>query len=189
MDVRTQVPTNGGWWLDKWGTAWKEQIEKFRARFGADCEEVRFPGEYPTDVPILYVKKERIVEVLSYLKEETGFEYDFLADITATDEEAEPRFEVVYNLASLSKSWRIRVKCRCPEGQEVPTAVSVWPGANWAEREVYDMYGVKFSGHPDLRRILMDDRWVGHPLRKDYPLKGYQIFPTPMAPRPELLED
>jgi NADH-quinone oxidoreductase subunit C len=189
MDARTVIPTNGGWWLDKWGPAWTTQVEKFKARFGATCEEVRMPGAYPTDVPILYVKKDQIVEVLQFLKTEPGFEYDFLADLTATDEESEPRFEIVYNLRSIAHHWRIRVKCRCPEGEEVPTAISVWPGANWAEREVWDMFGVKFKGHPDLRRILMDDRWEGHPLRKDYPLKGYQLFPTPMAARPELLED
>jgi NADH/F420H2 dehydrogenase subunit C len=189
MDVRTQVPTNGGWWQDKWGPAWKEQVDKFRARFGAVCTEVRMPGDYPTDVPILYVDKESIVEALSFLKSEPGFEYDFLADITATDEEIEPRFEIVYNLRSMAHHWRIRVKCRCPEDQDVPTVIGLWAGANWAEREVFDMFGVKFRGHPDLRRILMDERFQGHPLRKDYPLKGYQIFPTPMPVHPELLED
>ena len=189
MDVRTQVPTNGGWWVDQWSQAWKEQVEKFKARFGAAFEEVRMPVDYPTDVPILYVNKDSIVEALRFLKTEPGFEYDFLSDLTATDEEIEPRFEVIYNLCSLAHRYRIRVKTRVAENQEVPTAISVWPAANWAEREVFDMFGVKFSGHPDLRRILMDDRWVGHPLRKDYPLKGYQVFPTPMDARPELLED
>ncbi len=180
---------NGGWFLEKWGSAWNEQVEKFKARFGADCEEVRMPGAYPTDVPILYVKKARIVEALQFLKSEPGFEYDFLADLTATDEEVEPRFEIVYNLRSITRHWRIRVKCRCAESESVPTAIPVWPAANWAEREVWDMYGVKFEGHPDLRRILMDERWEGHPLRKDYPLKGYQLFPTPMSAHPELLQD
>lgn len=189
MDVTTSVPTNQGWFQEKWGPTWKDQVEKFTAQFGPICEEVRMPGAYPTDVPILYVKKDSIVEALRFLKTQPGFEYDFLSDLTATDEVSEPRFEIVYNLRSINHHWRIRVKCRCPENEEVPTIVSLWPAANWPEREVFDMFGVRFKGHPDLRRILMDERWVGYPLRKDYPLKGYQLFPTPMLPHPELLED
>ena len=171
---------------------WKNQVAQLKDRFVAAIEEVRMPVEYPTDVPILYVKKESIIEVLTFLKDESGFDYGFLADITATDEEIEPRFEVVYHLFSHSTKARIRIKVRVPssvaEGEGIPTAVSVWLGANWAEREVYDMFGVKFKGHPNLRRILMDGRWVGYPLRKDYPLRGYQIFTEPEPVNPTLLE-
>jgi NADH-quinone oxidoreductase subunit C len=88
----------------------------------------------------------------------------------------------------MEKKHRIRVKTRVPEGQDVATASGLWKGADWAEREVYDMFGIKFRGHPDLRRILMDERWVGHPLRKDYPLKGYQLFPEPENIHRELLD-
>lgn len=188
MDIRTKVPTNYGDLQDKFMETWKTQVEKAQARFGPAIEEVRMPGEYPTDAPILYVRKERLVELLSFLKGEPGFDYAFLSDITATDEESEPRFEVVYNLYSVQKHYRIRVKTRVRDGEEVPTAVSVWAGANWAEREIFDMFGVRFKGHPDLRRILMDGRFVGHPLRKDYPLRGYQIFPTPEPINTRLLE-
>ena len=187
MDIRQPIPTNGGGWITKFGETWKKQVEQVQNKFAAVCEEVRMPPDYPTDVPILYVKKEAIVEVLVFLKETPGFGYNFLADITATDEEIAPRFEVVYNLFSTQHLWRIRVKVRVGESEEVPTAVSVWKGANWAEREIFDMFGVKFKGHPNLRRILMDQRWVGHPLRKDYPLKGYQIFTDAEAVDPSLL--
>lgn len=188
MDVRHPIPTNGGNWITKFGEAWATQTAQLKEKFGNVIEEVRMPPAYPTDVPIVYVKKDSIIEVLRFLKEQPGFEYGFLADITATDEQADLRFEVVYNLFSLAHKYRIRVKVRVPENVEVPTAVSVWKGANWAEREIYDMFGIKFKGHPDLRRILMDERWVGHPLRKDYPLKGYQIFTEPQVVDPTLLE-
>jgi NADH-quinone oxidoreductase subunit C len=188
MDVRKPISTNGGDWLVKFGEAWKKQIAGLKEKFGTAIQEVRMPLEYPTEVPIIYVAKEALIQILTFLKEEPGFEYSFLADITATDEEVNPRFEVVYQLYSQAHHWRVRVKVRVAEGDEVPTAVSVWKGANWAEREVYDMFGVKFKGHPDLRRILMDYRWVGHPLRKDYPLRGYQIFTDPEPINPTLLE-
>ncbi len=178
MDIRTAVPTIYGDEWTRFGETWKSQVQQLRERFHGQIEDVRMPQEQPTDVPIVYVKKSAVIEVLGYLKAEPGFDYDFLADITATDEEVDPRFEVVYNLYSTVKKCRIRIKVRVAENEDVPTAVGVWAGANWAEREVYDMFGVKFAGHPDLRRILMDYRWVGHPLRKDYPLRGYQIFPT-----------
>jgi len=188
MDIRKPVPTNHGDWLTKFGETWREQIAKLRDRFGASIEEVRMPSEYPTDVPIVYVKASDCVRVLSFLKTEPGFEYAFLADLTATDEgPAEPRFEVVYNLLSHARLNRIRVKARVNEGQSVPTLAGVWKGANWAEREVWDMYGIRFDGHPDLRRILMDERWEGYPLRKDYPLRGYQVFPMPEEIDPKLL--
>lgn len=189
MDIRTPIPTNYGDWPTRFGDAWKSQVEKLRGHFGAAIEEVRMPIDYPTDVPIVYVQKDQLVPVMQYLKNEVGFEYDFLADLTATDEEIDPRFEVVYNLASLNQKWRIRVKVRVSENQEVPTLIPVWEGANWHEREVWDMFGVKFTGHPDLRRILMDVRWVGHPLRKDYPLRGYQVFTSPEPVDEKLLED
>ena len=188
MDIRTPVPNNGGDWLQKYGETWRSQVSVLQAKFGGAVEEVRMPPEYPTDVPIVYVKKESIVQLLHFLKSDPAFDYQFLSDLTATDEEVEPRFEVVYNLYSQAKRWRIRVKTRLREGEECPTAIPVWIGANWAEREVWDMFGIKFTGHPDLRRILMDDRWVGHPLRKDYPLRGYQVFNEPMNANPNLLD-
>ena len=188
MDIRTLIPTNGGDWLAKFGETWKSQVAAVKARFGDAIEEVRMPGDYPTDMPILYVKKEQLIPLLQFLKTDGSMDYIFLSDITATDEEVEPRFELVYNLFSLSKKCRIRVKTRVREGEEAPTATTLWSAANWAEREVWDMFGIKFKGHPDLRRILMDERWLGHPLRKDYPLRGYQIFTTPMEARPELLD-
>ena len=188
MDIRTPVPTIYGDWHQKFSELWKSQVEQLKSKFGAEIEEVRLPPDYPTDVPIVYVKKDAIVSILNFVKTDPAFDYNFLADLTATDEEVEPRFEIVYNLASFSKGTRIRFKVRVPENEEVPTIISVWTAANWAEREVFDMFGVKFKGHPDLRRILMDSRWEGHPLRKDYPLRGYQIFATSELPKPELLE-
>ncbi len=189
MDIRASVPTIYGDWLTQFGETWKTQAAQLRQKWGTQIEEIRLPPEHPTDVPIVYVAKESVAHVLAYFKTEPGFEYGFLADLTATDEENEPRFEVVYNLYSIARHWRIRVKARVADGEEIPTATGVWPGANWAEREVWDMFGIRFRGHPDLRRILMDERWVGHPLRKDYPLRGYQIFTTPMEVDPKLLED
>ncbi len=188
MDVRTLIPTNGGEAIKKFGEGWRKQLATLQAKFSGDLGTVLFPGEAATDFPIVYVSLAKVIELLSFLKTEPGFEYDFLADLTATDEEQAPRFEVVYNLFSTVHKNRIRVKVKVSEGEEVPTAVSVWPGANWAEREVYDMFGVKFLGHPDLRRILMDYRFEGHPLRKDFPLRGYQIFTEPQVIDPKLLD-
>ncbi len=189
MDIRTPLATNGGDWIPKFRDSWEKQIEALRAAFKEAVEEVRVPWSSPTDVPIVYARKDSLVPILKFLKEEPGCEYDFLSDITATDEEVDPRFEVVYNLYSLTHHARIRVKVRVPEGEAVPTAIPVWKGANWAEREVFDMFGVRFEGHPDLRRILMDERFEGYPLRKDYPLRGYQIFTEPQAVQPGLLEE
>jgi NADH-quinone oxidoreductase subunit C len=185
-DILTPVPTIFGDWLTRFGEAWKTQTERLRERFSDAVEEIRMPGVYPTDVPIVYVRRDKVIDVLKLLKEE--LEYSFLADITATDEEADPRFEIVYNLFSVEKKYRLRVKTRVPEGADLATATGLWKGADWMEREVYDMFGVRFRGHPDLRRILMDERWVGHPLRKDYPLKGYQLFPEPEQIHRELLD-
>lgn len=188
-DIRNPVSTNGGDWIAKYGEAWKSQGEQLKQKFGASIEKVLMPQEYPTDVPIVFVGKEQLVEVLNYLKTQAGFEYGFLSDITATDESpATPRFHVVYNLFSPNRHWRLRVKVRVAEGEELPSAVGLWRAADWAEREVFDMFGVRFGGHPDLRRILMDERWEGYPLRKDYPLRGYQVFTEPMKIHQELLD-
>lgn len=191
MDVRTPIPTNGGDWLSKFGDLWKKQVTLIRESLGASIEEVRMPPDYPTDVPIIYARREEVIGVLKFLKEHADCDYQFLADITATDEHlsaSEFRFEVVYNLFSVQNKNRIRVKTRARENEEVPTATGLWSSADWVEREVYDMFGVRFQGHPDLRRILMDVRWIGHPLRKDYPLRGYQLFTNSEPNDPSLLE-
>ena len=137
------------------------------------------PPEHPVDVPVIFVKAENIKEVLTFLKNESGFNYKFLSDLTATDEEIEKRFNVVYQLFSQQEKCRIRVKVQVSEKEMVPSISPIWPAANWLEREVFDMFGVRFKDHPNLKRVLMDDRFKGHPLRKDYPLKGYQVFATP----------
>ena len=188
MDIRKPVSTIYGDWITKYKDTWINQIELLKQKFGEKVTKVYMPIEYPTDVPILFIKKEAIIEVLSFLKNEPGFEYSYLADLTATDEEVSPRFNVVYNLYSQNKHWRIRLKVELEEGEKMPSIISVWKGANWAEREIFDMFGVDFENHPDLRRIILDLRWKGHPLRKDYPLRGYQTFVTPEPIDPELLK-
>jgi NADH-quinone oxidoreductase subunit C len=188
MDIRTPVPTIYGDWTEKFSKTWASQIEGLKAALPGVVSEVLMPGTYPTDVPILFVEPSKVLDALAHLKNTAGCEYVFLSDITATDEESEPRFHVVYQLFSPKNGWRIRVKVRVNDGDAVPSATALWPAANWAEREVWDMFGIQFSGHPDLRRILMDQRWVGHPLRKDYPLRGYQLFPDPAPANEALLE-
>ena len=116
--------------------------------------------------------------------------FDLLVDITAVDwPEREARFDVVYHWLNLTSQERLRVKVSVADGEAAPSLTGRFKTADWFEREVFDMFGIRFKGHPDLRRILMDSRWQGHPLRKDYPLRGYQIFPTAEPIDPTLLED
>ena len=143
------------------------------------------------NVPIFWVKSENVIEALRCAKETNGLEYHFLSDLTAYDDvegedEGQGRFVVVYQLYSPQSKTRIRFKTRAADGASVPTATPLWAAANWAEREVFDLLGVKFEGHPDLRRILLDVRWQGHPLRKDYHWRKYQLFNDP-EPIPEHL--
>ena len=117
------------------------------------------------------VRADAIGDICSRLRSDHGF--DMLVDICGVDfPDREPRFEVVYHLYSFSSNRRIRVKLAVDEGTDVPTVCGVWKAANWPEREVYDMFGIEFSGHPNLIRLLMPAEYSGHPLRKDYPLRG-----------------
>jgi NADH-quinone oxidoreductase subunit C len=119
------------------------------------------------------VPSDRLLDVVRWLRDTAGAGFDFCSDVTAVDWPARPqRFDVVYSLYSIRRRARVRVKVRTGEHEPVPSVTSVWPAANWLEREVYDMFGVRFTGHPDLRRILMPEEWQGHPQRKDYPLEG-----------------
>ena len=122
----------------------------------------------------LEIAPARIVAVCRFLKESQQFVR--LADITAVDwHPQEPRFEVVYHLHSIQRNTRLRLKCRLPgEAPEIDSVTSVWRSANWYEREVFDLFGIAFRNHPDLRRIMMPEDWEGHPLRKDYPIHGYK---------------
>jgi NADH-quinone oxidoreductase subunit C len=125
------------------------------------------------------LKKEMIKDICRYLHDEPVLRMDHLADLTAVDfsrypGDTGPRFEVVYNLISIAHHHRIRLKVRVPEEDpRVDSVTSVWHTANWHERETYDLMGIKFDGHPDLRRILTPDDFEGHPLRKEFPVKGY----------------
>ncbi len=123
----------------------------------------------------LVVDKEAIVELCRFLKEDPDCGFDYLSDICGVDYHPEtPRFEVVYHLYSIPHRHRLRLKCRLGEDQSIPTVTPVWSTANWHEREAYDMYGIVFDGHPDLRRIYLGEEFEGHPLRKDFPLRGYK---------------
>ena len=120
---------------------------------------------------------DKISALLKKLKEETAFSFDLLVDITAIDwmDKRPVRFEVVYHLLSIKNLYRVRIKVPVSElACEIASAVPLWAGANFLEREVWDMYGIKFTGHPDLRRILLYEEFVGYPLRKDYPVQGKQ---------------
>jgi NADH-quinone oxidoreductase subunit C len=121
----------------------------------------------------LIVARERLLDVARWLRDDPAARFDFCSDVTATDwpSRAE-RFDVIYCLYSIPLRHRVRLKVRAGEADPVASVAAIWPAANWLEREVFDMFGVRFDGHPDLRRILMPDEWQGHPQRKDYPLEG-----------------
>ena len=134
---------------------------------------------------IIYAKKEGIQDLLSHLKNHPEFDFNLLIDIFSGDylhwEEKEIRFEVVYNLFSLAKNHRLFVKAQVPElNPEIDSVSAVWPAANWYEREIWDMMGIVFKGHPNLKRILMYESFEGHPLRKDYPYNRRQPIIGPV---------
>jgi NADH-quinone oxidoreductase subunit C len=120
-----------------------------------------------------------IVPACSFLKTAPGLEFNFLADLSGIDRgpEEEPRFEVNYHLFSTKYFHRLRFKVRVDEeNPHVPTVTGIWKTANWHERETFDMFGIIFDGHPDLRRILLPEEWEGYALRKDFPLRGYEPY-------------
>ena len=150
--------------------ALKELAERATARLGPTVlhSDIRFAEL------TLTVGRDDIASVLTTLRDDPQCRFEILIDICGVDYPARPeRFEVVYHLLSPRKNQRIRVKVATDHKTAVPSVVDVFPAANWFEREAYDMYGIMFSGHPDLRRILTDYGFEGHPMRKDFPLTGY----------------
>ena len=152
-------------------------LDELRRRFG---ESVLETHDYRGDHTAV-VERARVRDVLKLCRDTAALGFDVLMDLTAVDysrfpgREDGPRFEVVYHLYSILHNHRVRVKVRVDEDDAVvPTAVELWPIADWLEREVWDMFGVRFAGHPNLRRLLMYEEFVGHALRKDYPINRRQ---------------
>ena len=147
-------------------------VERLRAWDATAVSEViEFRGELTLVVP-----REQLRRVCDYLRGAPGLEFDFLSDVSAMDRfPSEPRFELNYHLLSISTRQSVRLRVRL-QGSDplVDTVTTIWPTAEWHEREAFDLLGVRFAGHPDLRRILMPENWEGHPLRKDYPVEGFR---------------
>jgi NADH-quinone oxidoreductase subunit C len=144
-------------------------VVKLKEQFAASIIDVtEFRGEVTVTV-----RKDAILDILSFLKK--SLQYNLLTDVTAVDYlgKKADRYMMVYQLFSIAIKDRLRIKTPVSEADcRIPTVSQIWKTANWLEREVYDLFGITFDNHPDLRRILMTDDWVGHPLRKDYPLQG-----------------
>jgi NADH-quinone oxidoreductase subunit C len=140
-----------------------EMVSRFRAKFGGAILEAMEDRKQA----ILIVDRARLAEIALYTRDEEKFE--MLSDLTAVDwPKREKRFDVVLNLYSFARNERLRLKAHAADGEEVPSVVGVWLAADWLEREVFDMFGIVFTGHPNLKRILLPDEWQGYPLRKDY---------------------
>ncbi|MFH1336796.1 MAG: NADH-quinone oxidoreductase subunit C [Candidatus Zixiibacteriota bacterium] len=123
------------------------------------------------------VRKGDLPALCKFLKDDPELSFNFLSCISGVDfPERDPRFDVVYELYSISKNHRLRLKVKVNEEESVPSITSIWSTANWHEREVFDLFGINFEGHPDLRRILMPDDYEGHPLRKDFPLTREEVM-------------
>jgi NADH-quinone oxidoreductase subunit C len=145
-------------------------VTALQARLAGAVEQTTyFVGDWSVIVPV-----DRLVDVATCLRDTAESAFDYLSDLTAVDWPArtEARFDVVYCLYSTRHRYRLRVKTRVADGTAVPTVTGIWGAANWLEREVFDLFGIAFTGHPNLRRILLPDDWQGHPQRKDYPLEG-----------------
>jgi NADH-quinone oxidoreductase subunit C len=140
-----------------------ELVKRYRARFGDAVQEAWTDRKQA----ILVVAAEQLPEIALYTRDEEQF--DLLTDLTAVDwPKREKRFDVVLILYALPKQERLRIKVQVGEGRPAPSVVSIWPTADWLEREVYDMFGIEFSGHPNMKRLLLPEEWEGFPLRKDY---------------------
>lgn len=133
-------------------------------------------AKFDRDELTIWIDKGAIREVCAILRDDPACPFNYLADLTAVDwYPSDPRFEVVYHLLSIPKKERVRLKVRLDGSSPVIESItSVWPSANFYEREVFDLFGIRFTGHPHLERLLMPDNWEGHPLRKDYPVEGYR---------------
>jgi len=137
-------------------------VEKYRNQYGSGLEALIYLGQN-----YFIVDRSLIPDILRLLRDEEQF--DYCVDITAVHyPKRERQFDVLWNLYSYARNQRVRVKTQIADGDSIPSSVSIWPTANWLEREVFDMFGIRFDGHPDLKRILLPDGWKGHPLRKDY---------------------
>ena len=147
-------------------------IERLRVWNARAVESaVEFRGETSVVVP-----RELIRAAAEHLRGNAKLQFNLLSDLTCVDRfPIEPRFELNYHLTSIPRRDKLRLRVGVPGDNPVADSVtSVWPGANWMEREVFDLFGVRFNGHPDLRRILLPNDWEGHPLRKDFPVEGYR---------------
>ncbi len=123
------------------------------------------------DWPTLRIARDYILRVCRFLRDDAEAQFDFLTDLTGRHiPDAEKPFQVIYHLYSFPRNARLRLKVDVGQDEAIPSVVEVWSGANWMEREVYDLFGIRFENHPDLRRLLLPEDWEGHPLRKDYPL-------------------
>ncbi len=151
-------------------------VERLRAWSpNAISEVIEFRGETTIVVP-----RNALRAVADRCREDKDLQFNLLSDATCVDRfPLEPRFEVHYHLVSIPRRDRLRLQVRLSSDDPVvDSLVPVWPGANWLEREIFDLFGIRFNGHPDLRRILMPDDWEGHPLRKDFPVEGYRDIPS-----------
>jgi NADH-quinone oxidoreductase subunit C len=156
-------------------------LTKLKEKFPESILEVaEFRGEWT-----IVVKREDIVSLCTFLRDDSELFFNFLSDLTAVDYLGrKPRFDVVYHLYSIDKNHRLGLKVKVEEDESIPSITSVWSTANWLEREVFDLFGIRFDGHPDLRRIVLPEDWEGHPLRKDFPLTREEVMFTHNKNRP-----
>jgi len=150
-----------------------EHLRSWNAQ--AVTEVIEFRGETTIVVP-----RELLRATAEHCRADAALQYNFLTDATCVDRyPAEPRFELNYHLVSIPRKEKVRLRVWVAGSDPVvDSLVPVWPGANWLEREIFDLFGIRFNGHPDLRRILLPDDWEGHPLRKDFPVEGYRDVPN-----------
>jgi NADH-quinone oxidoreductase subunit C len=144
-------------------------VKRLKAKFG---EAIGDASEFIGQLSV-YVDRVRIVEVCDFLRQDEKTPFDYLSDLTCVHypDRGDVSFEVVYNLFSISTNERVRLKAKTSDDAGIDSVTGIWPAANWLEREVYDLFGIRFANHPDLRRLLLPPDWEGHPMRKDFPLE------------------